>query len=260
MEFKIDVPENVTEPLAKPFENLTDKPTHSLGKGLSNIFELVFAPFGYLNGKQQLYYQNKLKKYEQELANKEREIPQERLTEPDFHTVSLALENSKSCITDDELRKMFVNLIGCSMDSSTSSLVHPSFSDIIKQMSTLDAKVLASFELKMKYPIFELRKKSSQNGYSVLMTNLFSNVRLNIGEKVDLMKIPSSISNLNRLGLIEIDYMQYLVDEQRYNGLEKTAEILYDSSSIPVENRLTQKGIVFLTPLGENFVKVCLSD
>jgi len=48
---------------------------------------------------------------------------------------------------------MFVNLISNSMDNRVSLPVHPSFPEIIKQMSPLDAEIISSFKKKSKQAI-----------------------------------------------------------------------------------------------------------
>ena len=269
----VNVSENVTNLANKPIHNLLDKPTSAMGDGIASLFNLVFAPVEYLGQsaklayqyrieKKQLSYQENIEAYKQELEDKVKEIPKENLIEPDFHTAYEALENSKSCITDEELRKMFVNLISSSMNSSTSDFVHPSFASIIKQMSVLDAKIFKVFKENETNPILELRERQDEGGYQTFLTNLFLYITLNQGEHVDLniAQIQSSISNLDRLGLVKIDYSQLLTDEQRYSDLEKAANTIYEGRSIAVENRMMQKGVVLLTPLGKSFINVCLSD
>lgn len=219
----VNISNNVTDLVDKPLHNIVDKPAAAIGNGLESLFNLVFSPIEYLNQKaqlacqhqiekKQLIYQQSIEKYKQELENKIREIPPENMVEPDFHTAYLALENSKSCITDDELRKMFVNLISNSMNSSTSNSAHPAFASIINQMSILDAKILMAFKFSERYPILELREKINQGGYKPFMTNLFLYIVLNINDHIDFdsTQVASSISNLDRLGLIEVDYSQYL--------------------------------------------------
>ena len=94
------------------------------------------------------------------------------------------------------------------------------------------------------------------------MTNFFIYITLNENEQIDLniTQIQNSISNLDRLGLVDVDYSKHLTNEQCYSDLEENANRLYEGHSIAVENRMMQKGIVFLTPLGESFIRVCLSD
>lgn len=269
----VNVSENVTDLVDKPIHNLVDKPTASIGDGIAGIFNLVFATVEYLGQsaqlayqyrieKKQLNYQKNIEAYKQELEDKVKEIPQENLIEPDFHTAYEALENSKSCITDEELRKMFVNLISSSMNSSTSDFIHPSFASIIKQMSVLDAKIFKMFKEDETNPILELRERIDNGNYQTFLTNLFLYITLNTDEHINLNigQIQSSISNLDRLGLVKIDYSQHLTDEQRYSDLKKAADTICEGRSIAVENRIMQKGVVSLTPFGKSFINVCLSD
>lgn len=269
----VNVSENVTDLVDKPIHNLVDKPTVSIGDGIAGIFNLVFATVEYLGQsaqlayqyrieKKQLNYQKNIEAYKQELEDKVKEIPQENLIEPDFHTAYEALENSKSCITDEELRKMFVNLISSSMNSSTSDFIHPSFASIIKQMSVLDAKIFKMFKEDETNPILELRERIDNGNYQTFLTNLFLYITLNTDEHINLNigQIQSSISNLDRLGLVKIDYSQHLTDEQRYSDLKKAADTICEGRSIAVENRIMQKGVVSLTPFGKSFINVCLSD
>ena len=129
-------------------------------------------------------------------------------------------------------------------------------------MSVLDAKVLMAFKFRKDHPILELREKNNRGEYQTIMTNFFIYITLNENEQIDLniTQIQNSISNLDRLGLVDVDYSKHLTNEQCYSDLEENANRLYEGHSIAVENRMMQKGIVFLTPLGESFIRVCLSD
>ena len=52
------------------------------------------------------------------------------------------MEASKYYFEEKELREMFSKLIVCSLNSSKSNMVHPSFIEIIKQLSSTDAILL----------------------------------------------------------------------------------------------------------------------
>ncbi len=58
--------------------------------------------------------------------------------------VGPALEASRYYIEEEELRKMFAKLIASSMNKNKSeiSITHPSFVEIIKQLTPLDAQIL----------------------------------------------------------------------------------------------------------------------
>lgn len=241
--------------LGETYDNVVNLPTKAIGYGLSSIINLVFSPFKYLNDKSSLSFQHKLRIYEKELEEKEKSIPEDKKVEPDFHSVSLALDNSKFCITNDVLRMMFVNLIGNSMHSDKKDMAHPAFAEIIKQMCTLDAMILTTFKNDAVQPIINIMKSNSDKSTTMLYRDLFFAFIENIPYSYELFSM--SISNLNHLGLVKIDYTVSLHHKKLYDELKAiSSEIISYSMD---EIKFTE-GIVTLTPLGNKFVSVCLSD
>lgn len=257
LKFGIDVPENVTKLIEEPIDNLAKKPTASIGKGISSIIDLVFMPFQYGKDKLSVYYQNKLETYKKELIEKEKSIPEDKIEEPDFQTVAVAVENSKYCITNDDLRNMFVNLIGNSIHKDKKKFVHPAFAEIIKQMTSIDANVIAQFKYNESLPILELRKIDSySNSYSVIFTNFFIH-----GGKYKLINdLAKSITNLNRLGIINISYSKYFTDDRNYNEIIEIANSSCEIFEINSKDMNIQKGIASLTSFGKEFIDACLPD
>ena len=157
---------------------------------------------------------------------KKKRIPDERLIEPNFQTVSIALETCRHCITNDELRRMFVNLICNSMDSEYDNKVHPSFPEMIKQMSTLDARILQSFtdafiqKSAVDRPfslnaVEEIVLKHSNGSYETVYTNMFYADIPDIN--YDVYKFSSSITHLERLSLVDIDYGRPLYEKRIFS-------------------------------------------
>lgn len=246
--FKVDVPPSVDDAIG----NLTNKPATSLGSGFADIFDLVFGPFSYLKQKQQIKYSAKLEQFKTEINDKINSIPEENLKEPDLQTVATALDSSKYCLDSNELRNMFANLISSTMDTRYCSQAHPSFAEIIKQMSPLDAQNLALFKNK-DYPIAEYRREYKESAsFTIILTNVF----LGNESENDLDIQSSSISNLSRLGLIEVPFDTYYSDESRYKPFGETSLFLTHKSL--KEDLVIQKGIVRKTPLGKSFINVCL--
>ena len=80
---------------------------------------------------------------EEEIPKRLRGVPPERIQPPAPETVVpalLAMTYTKA----EELRSMFANLLAKSMDSATAGDVHPSFVEVIKQMTPDEAKILAA--------------------------------------------------------------------------------------------------------------------
>jgi len=127
----INIPELLPPSVDNAVENLTDKPTKVIGKGVASIFSLVFNPIIYLNDKQQAKYLHNLEIYKKGLHTKIAAIPKENLIEPKLQIVAQALEDSKYCVEEHSLRDLFENLVASASDRTKADAVHPSFSVVL---------------------------------------------------------------------------------------------------------------------------------
>ncbi len=196
----IDIPDS----LDKSLKNLTDQPTAYIGNFISDVFELIFGKFHHKMEIRRIEYQHKVDEFKKNIQQKIEAIPPEKLIEPDFQTVSQAVENAQYCLFSEELQEMFANLIANSINIDYGDKLHPSFSEIIKQMSPLDAKILKEFiapvgtSLKS---IVDLQLKISDEHSSTLV---FRDLYISDDISCPPEKSSVSIASLYRLGLITI--------------------------------------------------------
>lgn len=243
----------------KAIKNLTDEPTKGIGHTFSDIWYLVFGAFSHAADKRRIKYDLELKQYQKELTEKMNAIPDDEKQEPSLQVTAQALENSKYCISEPELRSMFVNLISGSMDKRVSGLVHPSFPEIIKQMSPLDAEIISGFKKQPKQPIanFVLRDKN-HNSSTMLDNYLYFD--LNTSHSY---VYASSISSLERFGLLSVDFMSWFTNDSYYEIFSKWSyyQNLKKEYEQPCSDKFVEinKGICSLTPLGRFFVDICIS-
>lgn len=224
------VVEVVGEHAGETYDNLVQPVSKEAGVTLESILKIITAPLQYLSDKEDAYFSHKLQAYKRDLDEKVGEIPKEKRVDPDLHTILEAVDHSRFCITDDELRSMFVNLIAGTMNTDTAEYVHPAYAAIIRQMSSCDAKVLRRFK-----------------GSATLTYRYFDDILS--GFKAS--EIEMSLCNLERLGLIRI---------KRGIDLSDVAEIrsaldTYDKFHFASGHR--QKREAELTELGKQFVNVC---
>src|SRR5690606_2502346 len=192
---------------------------------------------------------------------KTQEIPEEFLTEPQMHIVGPAIEASKFYIDSEQLRQMFANLIAASIDSRKIEQTHPSFVEIIKQLSPLDAGVLANFKNTNQIPLAQLRVKKQSGEYIVVLEHI-----MNFRNQQIYKNHVTSLSNLQRLGLLNITYSSHSTKEEDYDFLkehpayqEAQQRLLDIQKKDPMFDEIQiQKGLSFTTPLCENFIKICL--
>ena len=150
------------------------------------------------------------------------------------------------------------------MTLDTKNMVHPGFVEIIKQMSPLDAENLSVIADRKSVPIARYIYRTQKTGFFIQFDNVF--LENQCQDNIENQAI--SISSLDRLGLITTDYSNYLADKKLYKNFEETAiyqELLLNAPTKTTNgDKVTkadiQKGGLFLTPLGEAFVSICLKD
>lgn len=213
-------------------KNITDKPTQNMGTTLADIWYLVFGGISQAAQKRKLKYSYALQEFENELKEKIDKIPKDRLVEPDIQVVAPALEDSKYCVERKELRNMFTNLISSAMNSDYTKYVHPTYTNILKQLSHVDA---------------------------IILEIIYHNKNKTITLDFTKMEMLSSLSYLESQGLIYTDikdtrfqYIQFeMLDDDQYISNKKQMMKLQSVE----HNQLIS---VEITKFGESLCKICL--
>ena len=186
-------------------------------------------------------------------------IPIDQIQEPKLSVLGPALEASKYYIDDEELRSLFAKLVAASMNNSKNEVLQPAFVEIIKQMSPIDAKNLINlYDIKDKQnPIVSiiLESKDSKN-YKEVFDHFYIE---NIGN-ISHVRVASSLLNLKRLGLIEINYGVFLSDENRYlpyanHPIINQFKNEYNDDLHSIE---LKKGLIKITNFGMDFCEICI--
>lgn len=249
-----DIPDSVDNAA----KNLTDVPTKNMGQTFGDLWYLVFGGITQAADKRRMKYAHDLEIYNQELNAAIEQIPEDNKVEPSIQVTAQALENSKYCVSEPELRKMFVNLISNSMNRTTSDKVHPSFPEIIKQMAPLDAIILSSFKKKTGQPIAQIVLSLPDRQTVILDNYLYFDI--NGGHR---HCYADSISSLERLGLLAVDFSRYISIDSLYDIFTNWSyfkQIKEERENIEANEIVNlKKGICRLTPLGHTFVDACIS-
>ena len=164
------------------------------------------------------------------------------------------LDESKYCVEEEELRKLFVELLTSSTDARKT--VHPSFPNIIRQMSSNDAKLLNIFKPNELYPLCDVELLDEKGTRMMLKNNVFLPEIQSLSEEQKSL----SISSLTHLGILQIPFGIHLPDEEIYTSFKTSSSYLsllqrYDEKSLFIE-----KKIVKLTSLGELFISCCFNN
>ena len=261
-EFEKQLIENMAKKTAEFAKERADEITKPTSKSIGdNLGLMVDGVFGWLGTWGQIQKEKQLKyieDYKQKLYSKIEEIPSQDLIEPCINIVGPALESSKYYFAEDYYQEMFANLIAASCNNKQKSKVHPSYIEIIKQLSPLDAKVLNLFKYHSTYPIAELKainKDKTISPFPLILCD-FKEQNKYFSEE-EFININSTIENLERLKLIlknrEVIELSYDYSKFKSNFLYKVFESSKGQNAII--NIIKYR--IELTAYGERFFDIC---
>lgn len=241
-------------------KNLTHKPTKYMGTTLADVWYIVFGGISQIADKRKIKYSIELEKLRQELENSVSLIPDDKRIEPSIQVTAVALENSKYCVEVPILRHMFATLIANSMNSDYSDMTHPAFAETIKQLSVLDATTIRMFKIQddNNLPVCRYVRLRENGAYSVLAHHLFITDITNI--EISSFKYAESLTSLERLGLVTVDYDIQINDDSMYDNLLNNSLLQSFKDEYPEYEIVVHKGVATLTLFGYSFVQVCIPD
>ena len=193
------------------------------------------------------------------LAKKLENIEPEKIVTPESYVAVPAMQAISYSMDSDELRNLYANLLSKSMCIDTKNSVHPSFVEIIKQMSPIDASVFKIILRSQLHPLIDMKINTSIDkggGYRTIYKNIswinnFSYDQLSV-----------SFDNLERMNLIDISDSYYTHSE---NYQLVTGTHLYAICKAQVEKSIEsdqsyseERKIMYVTDLGKLFGEICI--
>ncbi|WP_211749418.1 DUF4393 domain-containing protein [Paenibacillus sp. Marseille-Q4541] len=188
-------------------------------KELGNVLgDMVSVSFGWL-AKIKIKQEHNIQLFKEGLQDGLDNIKPENLVQPPLHIVGPAIKASKYYIETDELRQMFINLVVSSSDRTKQTTVHPSFVEIIKQLSSVDAtcfRYLCENTKTAGCCSLRLYDTSVNDGSYRDFKYIFDFPGVDTENFVSYMTVAD---NLIRLGLIECIDTSTSSDKSRYTKL-----------------------------------------
>lgn len=195
------------------------------------------------------------------VTEKLRNTPKENIQTPDPAVAGPALESLRYTGHKESLSDLYANLLATSMDSRTAENAHPGFVEIIRNMSSDEARVIKYLINNNHQPVISIfRDMPSDNSTVIARRNVSVIGTLSGCENKDLM--PAYFDNLIRLGLIEIlnetlaetgIYDQLLNDTDVVNLINKIDS--FENSQPKIKKR-----VVRITDLGKLFSDACVIE
>lgn len=203
--------------------------------------------------------EHNIKAVEKLLNKKLKDCPEELIDEPESYVAVPALQGISYCMDNEELREMYANLLASSMRKDKKTSVHPSYANIIGQMSPLEAKLIKDFYKSDNdvIPIIKVDEMISKiSGYEEIKN--YSNFYEYL--PTDPQMNGAIFENLERLGLLIIRDHLKISDKHAYDALVESDVIRNVIDHIKSNNHrpIIVKGSVLLSNFGNRFVKSCI--
>lgn len=173
-----------------------------------------------------------------------------------------AVEALKFTGHEETLKDMFANLIANSLDSKTVLEAHPSFVDIIKNLSSDEGLILKLFATAQNFPLIDVKLVTIKDrGFQVLHRNI-SLLGAQSGCKHPQLT-SNYLDNLCRLGILEVPSGQKLTDAKKYEALTNDSSI--EGIKKQFEGNEThrielEKKFIQVTGIGRQFINACVVD
>ena len=280
MDTKDIIPTEVVKEVYNDSMSPAFKEVGKFGKDIVKTVRLLTIPIQYT-----AHIQDRIEKHFEKLS---KEIPKENRVIPPEPILIPILEKLKYYDSDniqDELSKMYQELLKKSFDKNTISIVHPSFVDIIGQLSPDEVSLFNQiatnykyFNLVFVYEDYENQGKlyvQDDNFVRIVENNFqtkkeisFTDKKKQIIKNLDMISISFSnllnveyaqayLEHLEKLGLIE-NYKQY-PNNQSYTirkNCEKKEQILNKGKYTHFENIDVKSKAYRLTEFGNLFYNV----
>lgn len=197
------------------------------------------------------------------VSKKLENVSEEKIITPDPSIVGPALESLRYNGNNENIKELYANLIANAMDVDTVKKAHPSFVEIIKNLTSDEALILKFFRPGVYQPIVDIKLADNETGGEFNFEENVSEIGRMAGCKhLDL--VPSYIDNLCRLGLLIIPPGRQLIKDDAYDSIIKTPVVELIQKAL--EDRSAGKSLNFnkkyieLTSLGCQFQSACVED
>jgi Abortive infection alpha len=242
---------DLVKPIAKDF-----------GEALAGIFKAITYYPRYWAMTSEISLEEKVAKFKENLSKKVEVIPPELKILPSPSILGPSIQALEYAVIEDDISDMFANLIASSMNSSKSRFAHPSFVEIIKQITPDEAKILKFLSSDSEQPVIDVKVVAYGTlGYRIEISNM-SFIPEESG--CEHIKLGSSyLENLSRLKIVEIPIGISLVDDSFYQRLEAWF-VKYVSEKPPgfdqTHSLSIEKKLVHLTNFGQQFITACVLE
>lgn len=207
---------------------LTYPTAKTLGLAIDGLVSFICYPLL----KARIFTQSKLKQYQNETAAKINKIPDVNRDSSKLGLVVKAIEESQYQINEDDIRKMYVNLIASTVDNRKNSIVNPRLATVVSQFGIKEAKLMKEIYLSdnRSLPTSEIWAFAKDLRYNYKLSQRYVFIH-----NKPTLQYHSSIDILKSLGVINATNKRILTtgnSEQNYKIMKDIIQASKDYKSM----------------------------
>lgn len=246
----------VSSLLVEIYGDLAKPGVRQVGKALDSIIGLgntILWPITWANERSRICLERNLELYRRRLSA----IPEEKIV-PVAPEIGVPIAEKISYVADHRLSELYVNLLAKASSADFVSQVHPSFVNVINNLSPDEAQLLEYFVSKEDLVFITVKRVYKITGlYKIVGDLLISNT---ISSKLHFPEnLPAYISNFEGLGLVKVHRDRSLTGKSLYEEIENywlpkfpAEETAYDASELKL-----LKGAISISLFGKLFISAC---
>lgn len=246
-----------------PMKVAGEKTAHALAnvattvEHLSSLLGLVNAPFAAARW----VVKYTVEQFRGDMTKRLAAIPDEERIEPKLVIAGPVLEALRYAADEEPLRQMYLNLLAASADRRAAGWSHPAFVEIVKQISPMEAPLLAHVLYSPgRHPLVRARRRDRSSPMEQHVVLEYAvHLEYDPEEYQDMQQFDhrltaAMITNWTRLGLVEARFdIQLQPHDRAYGWVDTQPEIQkakFQSGELKIEY-----GALSTTPFGMRFAK-----
>ena len=245
------------------YEDALQPTIQEVGKFVARIPRAINAAFSGLD-KWILNKEYAIDETKKLLEKKLENIDPDKIVEPEAYVAVPAIQAISYSMNSEELRNLYANLLAKAMNSDTKDMVHPSFVEIIKQMSPVDSIVFKTIMERQVNPIVDLVYEKRIEGRLFPISSRILDKNISDINIAPIETVCFSIDCLLKQSLISINGDNSYTDQTLYDNILNSQFYLEQHQKYPD----TPDGFKFShikrmlinTKLGIFFYNICVCN
>ena len=210
-------------------------------------------PIHLANERSRLYLERNLQDYRSRLEK----VPEEKIVEV-TPEIGVPLAEKLAYVRDTKLADMYVTLLAKASNVATVADAHPSFVNVINNLSPDEAQLLEIFVAGEDLE-FAAAKWAAPGNYSYSFAGDLLLAPERMSNLVFPQNVPAYLSNLAGLGLVSIHHDRTIHDNTVYPTIEAHWSTQFPSTLAPEPGRTLkfEFGVICATAFGLKFIHAC---